>query len=72
MLLAIAILLSAIVVAGCASTAAPNYDDDGASEPRCPRDYTMKCIKRTAAPDECSCVPDGDVRQTIESVIGIT
>ena len=62
-----AIMLAAVIMAGCA--AEPSYDDDTYAEVRCPRDYTMRCIKRSAEKERCSCVPRGDVEQMIEVLI---
>ena len=64
-------LFSSTLFTGCAATSDPGYGDERVSQVRCPRHHKLKCIERTAAPDECSCVPDGDIEQTIESIIGI-
>ena len=61
------VLLSAIAMAGCAS--GPSYDDDTIAERRCPRDYKIKCTKRSAEPEKCSCVPSGDIEELIEAII---
>lgn len=65
--IALATMMAAIMTTGCA--AEPSYDDDTYAEVRCPRDYTMRCIKRSAEKERCSCVPRGDVEQMIEVLI---
>ena len=65
--IAAAIMLATVIMTGCASE--PSYDDDTYAQPTCPRDYTMRCIKRSAEKEKCSCVPRGDVEQMIEALI---
>jgi hypothetical protein len=62
------LLALAVTAAGCASQ---SYSDDelSAGSP-CPRNTTLKCYKRTAAPEECSCVNQGNIEETFENIIG--
>ena len=62
------VVLAVMAMAGCASQ--PSYDDDTYAQPRCPSNYKMKCTKRSAQPEECSCVSSDDIEELIQGVIG--
>jgi PBP1b-binding outer membrane lipoprotein LpoB len=62
------IVLSMLIAAGCASD--PSYEDDATSQRRCPSNYTLKCTKRSAQPEKCSCVTNGNIEETVEALIG--
>ena len=66
-IVATTVALAAMAMAGCA--AQPSYDDDTYAQSPCRGDQKLKCTKRSAQPEECSCVTTGDVEELIESVI---
>jgi len=61
-------LLFALLALGCASN--PSYDDDTYSQRKCRGEYKLKCTKRSAQPEQCSCVPNGNIEETVEALIG--
>ncbi len=67
-LMAIIISTLAIVAAGC--TSQMESDEYSMARPSCPRNMILQCFKRTAQPAVCRCVTQGDLEETIESIIG--
>lgn len=57
-----------VVAAGCASQSYSGEELSAGSP--CPRNTTLKCHKRSAQPEECSCVNQGNIEETIENIIG--
>ena len=62
-------LLSTLLAAGCAS--GPAHDGHTVGQRQCPGNYMLKCTKRSAQPEECSCVPRGHIEETVEALIGV-
>ena len=65
----VTLLAAATTMAGCASY--EPTDDELAARPQCRHDERLKCNKRSAAPEECSCVSTQDVEELFEGVIGL-
>lgn len=58
-----AVLAAALLTVGCASQG--DGDEVDVQPIRCPKNMTMRCFKRTAETEECSCVS----RQKIENLL---
>lgn len=59
----IAVMAAALLTVGCASQG--GVDDFDVQPISCPKNMTMRCFKRTAEPEQCSCVS----RQKIENLL---
>lgn len=59
----IAVLAAALLTVGCASQG--GGDEFDVRPISCPKNMTMRCFKRTAEPEQCSCVS----RQKIEDLL---
>jgi len=62
------VVLAVLAMAGCASQT--SYDDDTYAQQRCPGSQKLKCTKRSAQPEKCSCVSQQDVEELFQGVIG--
>ena len=60
----IAILAAALLATGCASQ--PDFDETNNQNVTCPGNKALRCFKRTAEPEECSCVTTQDLERLLE------
>lgn len=63
-----AVVLTVLAMAGCASQS--SHDDDTYAQQRCPHNQKLKCTKRSAEPEQCSCISQQDVEELFQRVIG--
>jgi putative hemolysin len=56
-----------VALASCASQSVS--DEDLTAGPQCPPNTTMKCYVRASAPDECFCANQGNIENTIETIM---
>ena len=64
-----ATMISVLIVfaTGCASQS--RYDEPLAEGQTCPPRTTMKCYERASALDECFCANQGNIENTVESIM---
>ena len=65
---AIAVLVTAMLAAGCALEG--DVDNSDARNQQCPRNMTIQCTRRSAEPERCLCVRPGAAERVIDDAIG--